>query len=47
MRASNGRPELVIYVKNASDFTVPLDTVGSVHSGKVIFNCAKAGSLLR
>jgi hypothetical protein len=36
--APHGRHELVIYVENAGDFTVPLDAVESVHSGKVIFN---------
>jgi hypothetical protein len=30
--APHGRPELVIYVENAGDFTVPLDAVESVHS---------------
>ena len=43
----NGWPELVIYVENAGDFTVPLDAVESVHSGKVIFNCAKLDRRLR
>jgi len=42
-----GRPELVIYVENAGDFAVSLDAVESVHSGKVIFNCAKLGPRLR
>ena len=37
--APHGRHELVIYVENAGDFTVPLDAVESVHSGKVIFKC--------
>jgi hypothetical protein len=37
----------VIYVENAGDFTVPLDAVESVHSGKVIFNCAKLDRSLR
>jgi hypothetical protein len=45
--APNGRPELVIYVENAGDFTVPLDAVESVHSAKVIFNCAKLDRRLR
>ena len=45
--APNGRPELVIYVENAGDFTVPLDAVEAVHSGKVIFNCAKLDRRLR
>ena len=43
----HGRHELVIYVENAGDFTVPLDAVESVHSGKVIFNCAKLDRRLR
>ena len=30
--APHGRHELVIYVENAGDFTVPLDAVESVHS---------------
>jgi len=37
----------VIYVENAGDFAVPLDAVESVHSGKVIFNCAKLDHRLR
>jgi hypothetical protein len=43
----HGRPELVIYVENAGDFTVPLGAVESVHSGKVIFNCARLDRRLR
>jgi hypothetical protein len=45
--APGGRPELVIYVENAGDFTVPLAAVESVHSEKVIFNCAKLDHRLR
>lgn len=45
--APQGQPELVIYVENAGDFTVPLDAVESVHSGKVIFNCARLDRRLR
>jgi hypothetical protein len=45
--APRGRPEVVIYVENAGDFTVPLSAVESVHSGKVIFNCAKLDLRLR
>jgi hypothetical protein len=37
------RGELIIYVENAGDFAVPFDAVESVHSGKVILNCAKLG----
>lgn len=39
--------ELVIYVENAGDFTVPLDAVESVHSEKVILNCSKLDRRLR
>ncbi len=42
-----GKPELVIYVENAGDFAVPLEAIESVHSGKVIFNCAKLDHRLR
>ena len=45
--APQGQPELVIYVENAGDFTVPIDAVESVHSGKVILNCAKLDRRLR
>ena len=45
--ATGGRSELVIYVENAGDFAVPLDAIESVHSGKVIFNCAKLDHRLR
>jgi hypothetical protein len=45
--APQGRPELVIYVENAGNFTVPLEAVEAVHSGKVIFNCAKLDHRLR
>jgi hypothetical protein len=42
-----GRPELVIYVENAGDFTVPLSAVEAVHSEKVVLNCAKLDRKLR
>jgi hypothetical protein len=45
--APNGRPELIIYVENAGEFTVSLDTVESVHFGKVILNCAQLDRRLR
>jgi hypothetical protein len=31
-----GRPEIVIYVENAGDFTVSAGAVCSVHDGKVV-----------
>jgi len=45
--APAGQPELVIYVENAGDFTVPLSAVDAVHSEKVILNCAKLDKRLR
>ena len=45
--APGGRPELVIYVENAGDFTVPLDAVEAVHSEKVILKCSKLDRRLR
>jgi hypothetical protein len=45
--APGGEHELVIYVENAGDFVVPLDAVESVHSEKVILNCAKLDDRLR
>ena len=45
--APGGRPELVVYVENAGEFTVALDAVEAVHSEKVIFNCNKLDRRLR
>ncbi|MGH8599898.1 MAG: hypothetical protein ACRET1_04495 [Burkholderiales bacterium] len=42
-----GRPELVIYVENAGEFTIPLTAVEAVHSGKVILDCRKLDLRLR
>ncbi len=42
-----GRPEIVIYVENAGDFTVPMSAVEAVHSEKVVLNCAKLDRRLR
>ena len=43
----NGRPEIVIYVENAGDFTVPITAVKAVDSGKVILQCGKLDLRLR
>ena len=45
--APGGRPELVIYVENAGDFTVPISAVEAVHSEKVVLNCARLDRNLR
>lgn len=33
------REELVVYVENARDFTIPLSAVDTVHSQKVMLRC--------
>jgi hypothetical protein len=42
-----GRPELVVYVENAGDFTVALSAVRDVHDAKVILDCGKLDAKLR
>ena len=39
--------EIVIYVENAGDFTVPLSAVRDVHDEKVILDIAKLGHDLK
>jgi hypothetical protein len=39
--APNDRPEIVVYIENTGDFTIPLDAVSGVHSQKVIVDVAK------
>lgn len=34
--APNGEPELLVYVENGGEFTVPLEAVAAVHDRKVI-----------
>ncbi|MGH6877190.1 MAG: hypothetical protein ACREHV_07395 [Rhizomicrobium sp.] len=47
-RVSPGlRPEIVVYVENAGDFTVPLSAVREVHDEKVVLDCAKIGRDLK
>lgn len=43
----HGKPELLVYVENAGDFTVSFDAVLDVHAGKVVVNCAKLDQRLR
>ena len=45
--APPGRPELVIYIKNAGDFVVPLAAVDAIHAQKVILDCGKLDRDLR
>ena len=39
--------ELVVYIENAGDFTVPLEAVKDAEAGKVILDSAKLDSKLR
>jgi hypothetical protein len=39
--------ELIVYVENAGDFVVPRTAVKSVHSQKVILECAQLDRRLR
>ena len=42
-----GRPELLVYVENAGDFTVAFSAIEAVHSQKVIVDCDKLDQRLR
>ena len=43
----HGRSELVVYVENAGDFTIPFAAISAVHSQKVIVDCDKLDHRLR
>jgi hypothetical protein len=43
----HGGGELVVYVENAGDFSVPLTAVAAVHAQKVILDGAKLDKRLR
>lgn len=45
--APGGRSEIVVYVENAGDFSVPLSAVRDVHDEKVILDCGKLERSLR
>ena len=42
-----GRAEIVIWVENGGDFTVPLDAVEAVHAQKVVLRCEALDADLR
>ena len=44
---SRGKPEFVVYVENAGEFTIGLDRVSAVHAQKVIVDCDKLDKRLR
>jgi hypothetical protein len=39
--------QLIVYVENAGEFSVPRSAVHAVHAKKVIFDCAKLDGKLR
>ena len=39
--------ELVIYIENGGDFSVPFDAVKDVHDGKVVLNAGKLNEGLK
>ena len=43
----HGRPELVVYVENSGEYSVPLDAVVAVHGQKVVLNVGKLDKRLR
>ena len=45
--APHSQPELVVYVENAGDFTVPLDAIEAVQSEKAVLSCARFDHHLR
>src|SRR5260370_7166212 len=47
MVSPGGRPEIVVYVENAGEFTVPLSAVRDVHDEKGILDCGKLDRDLR
>jgi hypothetical protein len=43
----NSKSEIVVYVENAGDFTIPFGAIKAVHSQKVIVDCDKLDPKLR
>lgn len=39
--APEGRPEIVVYIENSGDVTVPLSSVTAVHSQKVVIDVSQ------
>jgi hypothetical protein len=38
--APDNRPEIIVYIENRGDFTIPLGSVRAVHDGKVVVDVA-------
>ncbi|HZH02627.1 MAG TPA: hypothetical protein VEY30_02515 [Myxococcaceae bacterium] len=45
--APGGRPELLVNIENAGDFTLPLESVKSVHDQKVVLDKSHLSTDLR
>lgn len=43
----HGQGEMVVYVENSGEYTVPLDAVAAVHGQKVVLDVAKLDKRLR
>ena len=39
--APDGRPEIIVYIENSGEFTVPLAAVTAVHDQKVLVDMSK------
>ena len=43
----DGRPELIVYIENSGEYTVPLSAVRAVHSGKVLIDVDQLPSVIQ
>lgn len=43
----DGRPELIVYIENSGEYTVPLSAVTAVHSEKVVIDVSQLPEVLQ
>jgi hypothetical protein len=43
----DGRPELIVYIENSGEYTVPLSAVTAVHSEKVVIDVSLLPEVLQ
>ena len=43
----DGRPELIVYIENSGEYTLPLSAVTAVHSGKVVIDVRQLPQVLQ
>ena len=43
----DGRPELIVYIENSGEYTIPLSAVTGVYSGKVIIDVGQLAEALQ